>query len=46
MVVAIEKLYNMDFITIQGLIRKLQAPKERVNDIQEDLRAQTIFFST
>ena len=44
MVVAIEKLYNMDFITIQGLIRKLQAPKERVNDIQEDLGAQTIFF--
>jgi len=31
MVVAIEKSHNMDFITIQGLMRKLQAHEESVN---------------
>jgi hypothetical protein len=32
-VVVIEESYNMDFITIQGLIRKLKAHEERVNHI-------------
>jgi len=30
-VVAIEESHNMDFITIQGLMRKLQAHKESVS---------------
>jgi hypothetical protein len=34
----------MDFLTIQGLTGKLQAHKERVNDIQEDIGAQAFFF--
>ena len=44
-VVVIKESHNMDFITIQGLIRKLQAHEERVNHIQVDLRAQVFFFS-
>ena len=31
MVVAIEESYNMNFITIQGLMRKLKAHKESVS---------------
>jgi hypothetical protein len=31
MVVAIEESHNIDFITIQGLMRKLQAHKESVS---------------
>jgi hypothetical protein len=33
-VVAIEESQNMDFLTIQGLMRKLQAHGKRVNEIQ------------
>ena len=33
----------MDFLTVQELIGKLQALKERVNDIQEDMNAQALF---
>ena len=33
----------MDFLTIQGLTGKLQAHKERVNGIQEDIGAQAFF---
>jgi uncharacterized protein YoxC len=33
----------MDFLTIQGLTGKLQAHKERFNDIQEDIGAQAFF---
>ena len=32
--VVIKESHNMDFITIQGLIRKLQAHEKRVNHIQ------------
>jgi hypothetical protein len=44
--VVIEESHNMDFITIQGLIRKLQGHKERVNHIQVNLRAQAFFSKT
>jgi len=43
-VVVIEKSQNIDFLSIQGLMRKLQARKEKVNEIQEDVGAQTLFF--
>jgi hypothetical protein len=33
-VVAIDDLLNMDFLTIKELMGKLQAHKKRVNDIQ------------
>jgi hypothetical protein len=33
----------MNFLTIQGLIGKLQTHKERLNDIQEDIGVQTLF---
>ena len=34
----------MDFLSIQGLMGKLQAHEERVNKIQKDVSAQTFFF--
>jgi hypothetical protein len=37
--IAIEKSYNMDFLTIQDLMGKLQAYEKRVNDIQEGIGA-------
>jgi hypothetical protein len=43
-VVVIEKSQNIDFLSIQGLMRKLQARKEKVNEIQENVGAQTLFF--
>ena len=33
----------MIFLTIQGLIGKLQTHEERVNDIQEYIGVQTLF---
>jgi hypothetical protein len=33
----------MDFLSILGLMGKLQAHEERVNEIQEDVSAQTLF---
>ena len=42
MVVAIEE-QDMNFLSIQGLVGKLQAHEERVNKIQEDVGAQTPF---
>jgi len=46
--VAIKESQNMDFSTIQGPMRKIQAHEERVNEIQEDTDAQALFpkFST
>jgi len=44
--IVIEESHNMDFITIQGLIEKLQAHEERVNHIQVDLKAQAFFLKT
>jgi len=35
----------MDFLSIHGLMGKLQAHEERVNKIQKDVSAQTFFFS-
>jgi hypothetical protein len=43
MVVAIEESQNMNFLSIQGLMGKLQAHEERVNEIQEDVSAQALF---
>jgi hypothetical protein len=34
----------MDFLSIHGLMGKLQAHEERVNKIQKDVSAQTFFF--
>ena len=45
-VVVIEESHNMDFITIQRLIEKLQAHEEKINHIQVDLRAQSFFPNT
>jgi hypothetical protein len=42
MVVAIKE-QDMNFLSIQGLVGKLQAHEERVNKIQEDVGAQTPF---
>jgi len=33
----------MNVFSIQGLIEKLQAHKKRVNEIQEDIGAQSLF---
>jgi hypothetical protein len=33
----------MDFLSIQGLMGKLQAREERVNEIQEEVGVQTLF---
>jgi len=43
MMVAIEESQNMNVFSIQGLIEKLQAHKKRVNEIQEDIGAQSLF---
>jgi hypothetical protein len=43
MVVAIEESQNMNFLSIQGLMGKLQAHEERVNETQEDVGAQALF---
>ena len=37
MVNAIEESQNMDVLSIQGLVGKLQAHEERVNEIQKDV---------
>jgi len=34
----------MDFLSIQGLMGKLQPYEEKVNDIQEDVSAQILFL--
>jgi hypothetical protein len=34
----------MDVFSIQGLIGKSQVHKERVNEIQENMNAQTLFL--
>ena len=39
MVVMIEELQNMDVLSIQGLMGKLQSCEERVNEIQENIDA-------
>jgi len=33
----------MNFFSIQGLLGKLQAHEEKVNEIQEDVGAQSLF---
>jgi hypothetical protein len=33
----------MNFLSIQGLMGKLQAHEERVNEIQKDMGAQILF---
>jgi hypothetical protein len=42
-VVAIEDSQNRDFLLIKVLMEKLQTHEERVNEIQEDVSAQTLF---
>jgi hypothetical protein len=39
MVIAIEESQNIDVLSIQGLMGKLQAHKKRVNEIQKDMGA-------
>jgi hypothetical protein len=39
MVIVIEESQNIDVLSIQGLMGKLQAHKERVNEIQKDMGA-------
>jgi hypothetical protein len=38
-VIAIKESYNLDFLIIQGLMGKLQAHEEKVNEIQEYMGA-------
>jgi hypothetical protein len=42
-VVAIEKSQNMDVLSIQDLMGKLQAREKRVNEIQKDVGVQALF---
>jgi hypothetical protein len=39
MVIAIEESQNMDVLSIQGLMGKLQTHEKRVNEIQKDVGA-------
>jgi hypothetical protein len=39
MVIAIEESQNMDVLSIQGLMGKLQPHEKRVNEIQKDVGA-------
>ena len=39
MVIVIEESQNIDVLSIQGLMGKLQAHKKRVNEIQKDMGA-------
>jgi len=43
MVVAIEESQNIDVLSIQSLMGKLQGREKRVNEIQEDAGAQAFF---
>ena len=43
MMVAIKKSQNMDILSIQGLMGKVQTYKEIVNEIQEVVSAQALF---
>jgi hypothetical protein len=45
MVFAIKESQNIDVLSITGLKGKLQAQEERVNVIQEDVGAQSLFQS-
>ena len=43
MVVVIKESQNIDVLSIQCLMRKLQANKERINEVQEDMSAHVLF---
>jgi hypothetical protein len=43
MMVIIKELQNMNVLSTQGLMGKLQAHEERVNEIQKDMGAQILF---
>jgi hypothetical protein len=45
-VVVIEESQNINVLSIQGFIEKLQAHEKRVNEIQEVVGAQALFFRT
>jgi uncharacterized protein YccT (UPF0319 family) len=45
MVFVIKESQNIDVLSIEGLKGKLQAQKEKVNVIQEDVDAQALFQS-
>jgi hypothetical protein len=42
--VMIKESQNMNFLTVQGSMRKLQVHEKRVNDIQENVSVQTLFL--
>jgi len=43
MVFVIKESQNIDVLSIQCLMRKLQANKERINEVQEDMSAHVLF---
>jgi hypothetical protein len=42
--VTIKESQNINFLTVQGSMGKLQDHEKRVNDIQEDVSAQALFL--
>jgi len=42
--VTIKESQNINFLTVQGSMGKLQVHEKRVNDIQEDVSVQTLFL--